>query len=356
MSRQSLGKFISGGAVTAVCLVFMLVTAALGQAPAPKATPAPIPPQGRSYTGTKHCVGCHRDEAASWGKTKHVNAFTDLPAQYRSDPACLTCHVTGYGKAGGYVAGTPAAILDDLLETGCEACHGPGSQHEKLAKEFAESKTSDDKLEQQLRDAIYKIRPDNACVGCHVGHKKHPAYQGQVSRASSVGRAAGSGCWAWTFVVGPSASVGVPQAATPPGQRYTGTKPCASCHYQQYQAWRSDKHYTSLIHMPVKYWADRECLQCHTTGYGAPGGYAQGSSPAVLGNLLDVTCEACHGPGGRHVAFNKQFIDCPPLGFELEQAARHTISRILPGNACVQCHARQSHKEHPKYETAATSP
>ncbi len=251
MSRQSLGKFISGGAVTAVCLVFMLVTAALGQAPAPKATPAPIPPQGRSYTGTKHCVGCHRDEAASWGKTKHVNAFTDLPAQYRSDPACLTCHVTGYGKAGGYVAGTPAAILDDLLETGCEACHGPGSQHEKLAKEFAESKTSDDKLEQQLRDAIYKIRPDNACVGCHVGHKKHPAYQGQVSRASSVGRAAGSGCWAWTFVVGPSASVGVPQAATPPGQRYTGTKPCASCHYQQYQAWRSDKHYTSLIHMPV---------------------------------------------------------------------------------------------------------
>ena len=204
-----------------------------------------------------------------------------------------------------------------------------------------------------MREAIYKIRPDNACVGCHVtpqGHRMHPAYQGQPSRVAA------SGCLVSIFVAGASACAEMPQPATPPGQRYTGTKPCASCHYQQYRLWRTDKHAASLVDMPLKYWADKECLQCHMTGYGAPGGYAQGTKPAVLGNLLGVTCEACHGPGGGHVMFNKQFIDCPPLGVELEQAARHTISKVLPGNACVQCHPRQSHKEHPKYEATARSP
>jgi hypothetical protein len=338
MSSRSLRKFLSGGTVTAVCLVSMLVNAARGEPPKLIATPERIPAPGWSYTGTKGCVACHRLESESWGKTKHVHAFTDRPTQYRSDPACLACHVTGYGKWGGYVAGTSAAILDDLLEVGCEACHGPGSRHEKLAKEFAESKTFDDKLEQQMRASIYEIRPDNACVVCHVspqGHKIHPTCQGQASRTSFVNRAATSGCWHSTPTVGPLGFAKMPQPATPPGQCYTGVKPCASCHYQQYRAWRTDKHAVALIDMPIKYWADREYLQCHITGYGAPGGYTEGANPAVLGNLLDVTCEACHGPGGGHVRFNKQFIDCPPLGLELKRVARHTISKILPGNACA---------------------
>ena len=112
MPSRPLWKLLSGGAVTAVCLVSMLVISALGQPPARKAAPETIPPPGRTYIGTKGCVNCHRPESESWGKTKHINAFTDLPAQYRGDLACLTCHVTGYGKSGGYVAGARSRGLE----------------------------------------------------------------------------------------------------------------------------------------------------------------------------------------------------------------------------------------------------
>ncbi len=359
MSRQSGRRLVSGSVVSTVCLVSILVASAPAQPPAPQETPKPPPPAGQSYTGTKGCVGCHRPESESWAKTKHPNAFTNLPAQYRNDPACLSCHVTGYGKAGGYATGTPVAITNDLLEVGCEACHGPGSEHARLAKAFAEATASDDKLEQQMRNAICKIRPDNPCIHCHAtafGHMQHPFYQGQVFRTSSASGASGAGCLASTMTIAAWSGVTVPQPAAPSGPRYTGTKPCASCHYQQYKLWRTDPHAASLIEMPAKYWADRECLQCHTTGYGAPGGYAQGTSPAVLTNLLNVTCEGCHGAGGAHVAFTRHFIDGPPLGPELEQMARRCISKVRLGSSCVACHPRETHQEHPKYESSAKSP
>jgi hypothetical protein len=137
---------------------------------------------------------------------------------------------------------------------------------------------------------------------------------------------------------------------SPRADHYTGIKPCAACHYQQYEQWRTERHALSFINLPSKYRTDRECLQCHMTGYGVPGGYAQGTSPQVVAGLLNVSCEGCHGSGSRHVRYTKQLIDCTCLSPELERTARNLIRHGLAGDACVRCHAEQGHKKHPEYD------
>ena len=42
---------------------------------------------------------------------------------------------------------------------------------------------------------------------------------------------------------------------------------------------------------------DLDCVACHATGFGLPGG----SNLAHLERLTDVQCESCHGPGSLHV-------------------------------------------------------
>ena len=79
------------------------------------------------YVGAEqNCRMCHSDIYAGWQKTAHARAFADIETAGKSkDPACLQCHTTGYGQ-GGYV---DEATTPNLKNVQCEACHGPGSEH-----------------------------------------------------------------------------------------------------------------------------------------------------------------------------------------------------------------------------------
>jgi len=61
----------------------------------------------------------------------------------------------------------------------CEACHGPGSKHEEIAKPFTNVKKLSPEQEKLVRDSIWKIQPGNICSRCHIsqGHKEHPKYE-----------------------------------------------------------------------------------------------------------------------------------------------------------------------------------
>jgi hypothetical protein len=150
------------------------VTAQTQLAQAPK--PLETPPEGQTFVGAKNCSACHFDQYLDWRTTKHSKAFDILPAQYRTDNSCLACHVTGMGEATGFksLASTP-----DLVGASCESCHGPGSEHAKIAKTFGDKKLTAEE-EAYVRSTIHLMQPKNVCVTCHLtrAHKKHPDYVG----------------------------------------------------------------------------------------------------------------------------------------------------------------------------------
>ena len=137
-------------------------------------------------------------------------------------------------------------------------------------------------------------------------------------------------------------------AVTPPAdQTYVGTQKCTSCHLKQWMAWKKTKHATdAFAKLPAKYKTDASCLACHSTGFGTPSGFKdEASTPKLAG----TTCEACHGPGSKHVEAATPFISKKPTADE-EKMLRGTIYKVQPQNVCVRCHATQVHKEHPKYD------
>jgi hypothetical protein len=93
---------------------------------------APLPPftgvdrAVARYVGVEACAACHPAARAAWEQSGHRHALDALREKSAAfNPACLRCHVTGFGHPSGWAgAATPG-----LTDVQCEACHGPGSQH-----------------------------------------------------------------------------------------------------------------------------------------------------------------------------------------------------------------------------------
>jgi len=89
---------------------------------------------------------------------------------------------------------------------------------------------------------------------------------------------------------------------TPPepskGQaHYIGQEECSTCHLEPQEVWEKTPHakaYATLQKDFKEY--NLECVGCHVTGYGKPGG----STVTHNEGLQDVQCETCHGPGSLH--------------------------------------------------------
>lgn len=129
----------------------------------------PAPPADQQYVGVKQCAACHFEQFMKWKATKHAKNFDLLPAQYQTDAKCLECHTTGFGTPTGFKT---AAASADLKGTTCEACHGPGSKHAEIAKQFANQKLSPEQ-EKTVRDSIWKVMPNNVCIACHKVQGHH---------------------------------------------------------------------------------------------------------------------------------------------------------------------------------------
>ena len=119
-------------------------------------------------------------------------------------------------------------------------------------------------------------------------------------------------------------------AGTSDDATYVPGKKCKMCHIKQFKAHAETLH--AMAFESVKdagQETNAECLACHTTGYGKPGGFTDvESTPGLVG----TSCQACHGPGSAHVA----------KGLSKEQ--RKEIMGAMPKDTCGNCH--KSHEKH----------
>jgi hypothetical protein len=146
--------------------------------------------------------------------------------------------------------------------------------------------------------------------------------------------------------------------------KYIGAKKCKACHMKQFKAWKKTKMATSYENLkpgvkaeekkkagldPDKdYTTDKDCLRCHTTGYGKPSGF---TSFEETPKLINVQCEACHGPGSEFRKIMKK-----NKKFKLDEVK--AVGYIFPSDAetekdCLVCHGGDSpfnEKVDPKYK------
>jgi hypothetical protein len=137
------------------------------------------------------------------------------------------------------------------------------------------------------------------------------------------------------------------QDAKKPGGSFVGSTKCKMCHSKEYKAWALTKHahaFESLktatpeqlakmnTALSLKVTGDasqsKDCVKCHVTGFGAPGGYP---SPDSVKNvvLAAVSCEDCHGPAGNHMAV--------PMADKPGRAATMVKPTV---EQCMECHTK----------------
>jgi len=151
----------------------------------------------------------------------------------------------------------------------------------------------------------------NAVTELSSGLKDHPAVVPALLRYKK--RVA-----AWVEAAGP------PQTPSP----YVGWRVCAKCHKQEAEQWLKTRHaraFDTLAKGAQGLNASLpECLECHTVGSGAPGGYL---NRRHTGHLGGVQCESCHGEGRRHAETADQ-----------KKPSAHLIRASVPEKVCLKCH------------------
>jgi len=104
--------------------------------------------------------------------------------------------------------------------------------------------------------------------------------------------------------------------------QYVGNEKCSPCHSDIHKSWRDTRHAKAIDSLKkTKQEGLASCVKCHVTGYEKDGGFLDYElTPEMSG----VQCEACHGPGGKHIS--------NPMG---EKVVR------TPGeDLCRECHTK----------------
>jgi len=135
------------------------------------------------YVGTKSCAMCHKakdkgEAFVIWQKSAHANAYKTLESEAAKKiakekgiakdpteaPECLSCHVTGGGKAANVEA--TFSIKEGVT---CEACHGAASAF-KMIHTKAENKAK------ALEAGLIMGDKSKNCEACH--NAKSPTFKG----------------------------------------------------------------------------------------------------------------------------------------------------------------------------------
>jgi hypothetical protein len=140
-----------------------------------RAVAHPLAQDNGSFVGSEKCQPCHDESYRVWKKSHHAQAYptlvkADPPRNF--DPECISCHVTGWNPQnffpyeGGF---TSVEKTPQLINVGCEDCHGPGGAH------CAAEEKADAVLQKKLQQALVITKAEAAdarskkqnCYTCH---------------------------------------------------------------------------------------------------------------------------------------------------------------------------------------------
>lgn len=154
---------------------------------APTAKAPTDPPPGGRYVGSTMCKNCHSGAEKGgafehWQGSPHAKAYETLATAKAKevgkavgvdDPQqsekCLKCHVTAYGVDKKELR--PTFKMEMGVQ--CEACHGPGEDHQK--KRMAEAMKAGATPSPVAADEIRSGATLETCTQCH--NPESPTYQ-----------------------------------------------------------------------------------------------------------------------------------------------------------------------------------
>lgn len=134
---------------------------------------------------------------------------------------------------------------------------------------------------------------------------------------------------------------------------YVGAKKCKVCHLKEYNSWaqtkmanvidllkpgaRAEQKIKAKLDPNKDYTNDTNCVGCHTTGFGKPGGFKDlASTPELVG----VGCEVCHGPGGTYL--QKEFMSLQNKEYKKADLVKVGMVGEVTKAQCEQCHNPKS--------------
>ena len=233
----------------------------------------------KTFLGTQICSSCHRDVSTHWAHTEHAKIFTQNPR-------------------------------DELEARGCEACHGPGSEHLKNPKDPAGiirfTHYSGDTIERQ----------NEACLRCHLGGE-------QIHWASSIHESHDLAC---SDCHNPMAKFSADSLLA--GNSINET--CYSCHHEQRSQFRRRSH------MPLAE-GKVTCVDCHNP-------HGSIADPLLKMDSVNEVCYQCHaekrGPFlFEHAPVTDSCLNCHAPHGSNHQKLLVTARPML----CQQCHTSIGH-------------
>jgi hypothetical protein len=145
------------------------------------------------------------------------------------------------------------------------------------------------------------------------------------------------------------------------GATYIGSNKCKMCHIKQYKSWKKNKHAkvfdilkpgvssekksANNLDPSKDYTKDAKCLECHTVGFGASGGYAvppDGDKKAAkkVKHLIGVGCESCHGAGESYMALHMELLKSK-RSYKVEEMYAAGMTKV-DVSVCTKCHNERS--------------
>jgi peroxiredoxin len=265
------------------------------------------------YSGEQRCRICHEKEHIQWSLTTHSNAFLSLVRKGKEeDENCIPCHVMGFGSKGGYdIKNKKFSKYFEGVQ--CESCHGPGS---KSCSAFNRGGSI------KRKGSDWK----KLCLSCHT--KKESLNFVFDRRFPKVLHSMGPDLSAMDREdrLKVMRKFREKQNLFDNPAKYVGAKACRECHEREYDHWKKTRHASAHKTDKAKAARPEEMLRYYT-GVGSRGGYPE---PGRKG----VQCEACHGPGERHIEKPEEKGHDYIVGLGGDDCASCVVEQI-----CRRCHS-----------------